>query len=95
MFLNFPFHPELRTFSGVYITHIKSKIDNEGWDQDRTTVWELWDKNFMGLTYSPYRSLQLLIHVKFIAYGERNDMLETLSVESLQSEYARRRILHT
>ena len=29
----------------------------------------------MGLTESPYQSLQLLIHVKFIAYGERNDPL--------------------
>ena len=72
MFLNFPFHLELRTFSGVYITHIKSKIDNEGWDQDRTTVWELWTKNFIGLIDSPYQYLQLLIHVKFGAYEESN-----------------------
>ena len=32
----------------------------------------------MGLTDSPYRSLKLLIHVKFIAYGDRNDPLNPL-----------------
>ena len=36
---------------------------------------ERWDKNFMGLTESPYQSLKLMIYVKFIAYGERKDML--------------------
>ena len=29
----------------------------------------------MGLTDSPYRSLQLLIHIKFITYGYRKDVL--------------------
>ena len=29
----------------------------------------------MGLIDSPYRSLQFLIHVKSIAYGDINDML--------------------
>ena len=32
----------------------------------------------MGLIDSPYRSLQLLIHVKFIAYGDKNDPLNPL-----------------
>ena len=50
--------------------------DKEGWDQDRTRVWELWDKNFMELIDSPNISPQLLIHVKFIAYGEINDPLK-------------------
>ena len=72
IFLNLPLHPEFRLFAGVDITHIKSSPDEEGWDQDRTRVWERWAKNFMGLTDYPYQSLQLLIHVKFISYGERN-----------------------
>ena len=71
IFLNFPLHPNLRPFAGVGITHIKIMPYEEGWDQDRTRVWESWAKNFMGLIDSPYRSLQLLMHVKFIAYGER------------------------
>ena len=52
MFLNFPLHPDLRFFSGVEITHIKSSPDKEGWDQDRTRVWENLAKHFMGLTDS-------------------------------------------
>ena len=75
MFLNFPLHPDLRPFSGVYITHIKTRIDEELWGQDRTRVWELWAKKFMCRTDSPYIYLQLIIHVKFIAYGERKDAL--------------------
>ena len=73
MFLNFPLHPDLRPFSGVDITHIKSRPDEEGWYQDSTTGWERCAKNFIGLIDSPYQYLQLLIHVKFIAYGERKD----------------------
>ena len=30
----------------------------------------------MGLTYSPYQSLKLLINEKFIAYGDRNYLLK-------------------
>ena len=39
MFLNFPLRPDLRPFSGVDITHIKSRPDEEGRDQDRIRVW--------------------------------------------------------
>ena len=76
MFLNFPLHPESIPFSGVYIKHTNIISDEEGWDNDRTRVWEFWAKNFMGLTDSPYRFLQILIHFKFIAYGERKDPLK-------------------
>ena len=78
MFLNFPLQPDLRPFVGVDITHIKSRLDEEGWDQYRTRVWERWDKNFMGLTDSPYQYFQLLIHFKFIAYRDRKDALNPL-----------------
>ena len=61
-----PLHPELRPFAGLDITHIKSRIDEAGWDQDKTRVWERWTKNFMGLIDFPYQYLQLLIHIKFI-----------------------------
>ena len=54
MFLNFPLHPDLRSFAGLDIIHIKSRPDKEGWDHDRTRVWERWVKNSMGLTDSPY-----------------------------------------
>ena len=68
MFLDYSLHPDLRLFAVVDITKIKSTPDNEEWDQDRTIVWERWAKNFMGITDSPYQSLQFLIYVKFIAY---------------------------
>ena len=72
MFWTYPIHPDLIPFAGVDITQINSRLDKEGWNQDRTRVWECWANNFMGLTDSPYWYLQLLIHAKFIAYGERN-----------------------
>ena len=75
MFLKSPLHPELRPFAGVDGKHIKSSPYEEGWDQYRTVVWECWAKNSMGLAESPYRSLQLIFHVKSIAYGEMNDPL--------------------
>ena len=78
MFLNLPLHPDLKPFAGVDTTHIKNRPDREGWDQERTRVWEHWANNFMGLTDSPYQSLQLMIHVKFIAYGDRKDALNPL-----------------
>ena len=77
MFLDLPLHFDLRSFAGVLITHIKSRPDKEGWDQDRTRVWERWYQNFMGLIESPYWYLQLLIHVNFVAYRERKDPLKT------------------
>ena len=66
----------MRPFEGVDTTHIKRSPDKEGWDQDSIRVLELWAKNFMGLTDSLYRYLQLLIDVKFIDYGERKDPLK-------------------
>ena len=72
-----PLNPDLRLFAGVYIIHIKSRPDEERWDQDRTRVWERWDKNCLGLKDSPYQYLQLLIHVRFIAYRYRKDALKT------------------
>ena len=75
MFLNFPLNPESRLFAGVDITHIKSRPEKYGWDQDRTRVWERWADNFMGIIDYPYQYFQLLIHFKFIAYGESEDPL--------------------
>ena len=75
MFLNLPRHPCLVQFVGLDSTHINSRPDEKVWDQDRTILWEHWANHFMVLTESPYQYLQLMIHVKFIAYGERKDPL--------------------
>ena len=54
MFFRSPFHPDLIPYAGVDITQIKSRPDEEVWEQDMTRVWERWANNFMGLTDSPY-----------------------------------------
>ena len=38
--INFPLHPELRPYSVVDVTNIKSRPDKEGWDHNRIRVWE-------------------------------------------------------
>jgi hypothetical protein len=43
------------------------------WEDQRTRHWERWCRNWMGLRDSPYRSLQMLLTAKVIAYGRRND----------------------
>ena len=58
MSLNFNLRPDLRPFTGVDITYIKNRPDEEIWDQDRTRVWEFRAKNSIGLTDSLYQSLQ-------------------------------------
>ena len=74
MFLNFPLHTSLRPYAGVDITHVRGKRGKEeDWEVGRERVWERWSRNFMGMTDSPYRSLQLVIVAKHVAYGDRND----------------------
>ncbi len=43
------------------------------WERRRRRKWERWCRNFMGLRDSPYRSLQMLLIAKTIAYGDRKD----------------------
>ena len=74
MFLNFPLHEELRALAGVGITHLRNAAPNcKGWELERTSDHERWSRNLMGLTDSPYRSLQLLLKVKakHVAYGNQ------------------------
>jgi len=69
MFLNFPLHKDIRPYAGVDITHMRGNGTKEqDWEVGRMTKWERWARNFMGLTDSPYRSLQLLIKAKHVAY---------------------------
>ena len=75
MFLNWWLGVALREYSGVDITHVQTKpaSEREEWEVGRDRPWERWVRNFMGLKDSPYRSLQLMIKAKFIAYGDRED----------------------
>ena len=74
MFLNFTLHEELRKFSGVDITHMRSDdLADQEWESQRVKRWERWCRNWMGLRDSPYRSLQMLLKAKAVAYGDRHD----------------------
>ena len=74
MFLNFWLNTSLRPYAGVDITHVQdTSAKAPHWEKKRDRKWERWSRNFMGLTDSPYRSLQLMIKAKFIAYGDRLD----------------------
>ena len=74
MFLNFLLHNDLRALSGVDLTHSRSEeAGDEAWEHTRSDPHERWVRNWMGLRDSPYRSIQMLIRLKFEAYGDRRD----------------------
>jgi len=80
MFLNFNLGKELLPFAGVDVSHVKtSRADLEpgdpfpDWERIRYRSWERWVRNFMGMTDSPYRSIQLMLIAKYEAYGDRKD----------------------
>jgi hypothetical protein len=51
MFLNFMLHKSLRPLAGVDLTHYFPRETDE-------KVWESWTRAAMGLTSSPYQSVQ-------------------------------------
>lgn len=73
MFLNFLLHEEMKQMLlGVDVMHVRSNYpSDEAWEKQRRRNWERWCRNWMGLRDSPYRSIQHLIRVKYIAYGDR------------------------
>ena len=74
MFLCFNLHPDMRPYAGVDVTHVQNHPKNrEDWEQHRKRIWECWWRNFMGMRDSPYRSIQLMLVAKFLAYGDRLD----------------------
>lgn len=80
MFLNFNLGKDLLPFSGVDISHIQTNCADLGkgktfpeWERIRYRSWERWVRNYMGMTYSPYRSIQLMLIAKYEAYGDLHD----------------------
>jgi hypothetical protein len=60
--------------SGVDIKLVRSAdLSDAEWEQARPHGWERWSRNWMGLRDSPYRSIQHMIRLKYIAYGSRHD----------------------
>ena len=83
MFPNFILGEQLRPYSGVDVTHIKTREEDllhhlpeplttmPDWEKKRTRKWERWTRNWMGLRDSPYRSIQMAIVAKQKSYGNR------------------------
>ena len=83
MFPNFILGEQLRPYSGVDVTHIKTRAEDlkhhlpepltemPEWEKGRTRRWERWTRNWMGLRDSPYRSIQMAIIAKERSYGDR------------------------
>ena len=46
--------------------------DDQEWEDERGPgPWERWERNWMGLRDSPYRSLQWQVRLKLEVYGDR------------------------
>ena len=72
--LNFLLNKELKQLSGVDVSHVRSINPKDvDWGQFRAGRWEQWCQNWIGLTYSPYHSIQWMIRLKMEAYGDRAD----------------------
>ena len=64
-------HQLLRGLSGVDVWEVQSRDpDDEMWEDFRTGNWERWERNWMGLRDSPYRSLQWQTRLKLEVYGD-------------------------
>jgi len=70
-FLNFKLHEALRQLSGVDVREVRSRDPEDGqWEDSRPGNWERWERNWMGLRDSPYRSLQWQARLKLEVYGD-------------------------
>ena len=71
-FLNYKLHGLLRLLSGVDVREVRSRSPADAsWEATRPGNWERWERNWMGLRDSPYRSLQWQARLKLELYGDR------------------------
>jgi hypothetical protein len=66
MFLNFMLHLGIWPFAGVDLTHYFPGETDE-------KVWESWTRAAMGLTSSPYQSVQGMAFAEEVIFGDRHD----------------------
>ena len=70
-FLNFKLHEALCQLSRVDVREVRSRDPEDGpWEDSRPENWERWERNWMGLRDSPYRSLQWQARLKLEVYGD-------------------------
>ncbi len=74
-FPNYYLHEELRQYSGVDVREVRSTDPADAtWEAERGPgPWERWERNWMGLRDSPYRSLQWQVRLNFEVYGDRRN----------------------
>ena len=71
-FLNYKLHRDLRLLSGVDVREVRSRVPADvSWEATQPGNWERWERNWMGLRDSPYRSLQWQARLKLELYGDR------------------------
>jgi hypothetical protein len=64
-FLNYKLHKCMLGLSGVDMREVQSRDPADGaWEATREGNWERWERNWMGLRDSPYRSLQWQARLK-------------------------------
>ena len=74
-FLNYKLHKSLREYSGVDVQGVRSQASEDAhWERQRPARWERWERNWMGLRDSPYRSLQWQVRLKLVVYGDRKNL---------------------
>jgi hypothetical protein len=69
MFLNFWLHPDLQRYTGVDLT----ALFPEEVRGDKKAVWEAWTRCAMGLTTSPYTTVQCAKRIKHLILGDPTD----------------------
>ena len=64
---------DLREYSGVDVRGVRSLVQgDQEWEEERGPgPFERWERNWMGLRDSPYRSLQWQVRLKLEVYGDR------------------------
>jgi hypothetical protein len=73
-FLNYKLHKSMREYSGVDVQGVRSlATEDASWERLRPGRWERWERNWMGLRDSPYRSLQWQVRLKLVVYADRRN----------------------
>jgi len=84
-FPNYKLHRSLREYSGVDVQGVRSlATEDASWEALRPARWERWERNWMGLRDSPYRSLQWQVRLKLVAYGDRRDLANPFHWDHVQ-----------
>ena len=80
-FLNFPLHPDLRKYCGIDLSQLFPNEDVDGADD---LVVGCWMRNAMGLSPSPYSSVQGSTRAKRVIMGNPRDDINPFAWHSFR-----------